>query len=245
MSELSRLTDAQLLGLRFSDLGLDLKGTWLESCVAKLYRELNRRRIVLRPVCFLGDQWFCPDGIPAIGIAFYLAHPRLMDLEYTMMGEAEGGTRDACMKLLRHETGHAVEHAYPLSRRKRWREIFTQATSKSRRRSGYDPGSRSFVRNLDFWYAQQNPHEDFAETFAVWLEPRSGWRRKYKDWKAIEKLLYVDALAGEIAGKGPGKAEPKVEEWDISGMRKTLRTHYRQKQAYYLKNYSDLIGRRA
>ena len=33
------------------------------------------------------------------------------------------------------------------------------------------PYSKSFVQHLDHWYAQSHPDEDFAETFAVWLDP--------------------------------------------------------------------------
>ena len=38
------------------------------------------------------------------------------------------------------------------------------------------PFSRSYVVNLDDWYAQSHPDEDFAETFAVWLTPGLDWR---------------------------------------------------------------------
>ena len=37
------------------------------------------------------------------------------------------------------------------------------------------PYSKSFVHHLDHWYAQSHPDEDFAETFAVWLDPESMW----------------------------------------------------------------------
>ena len=64
-------------------------------------------------------------------------------------------------------------------------------------------GSRNHVQHLRLWYAQSHPDEDFAETFAVWLRPRSHWRTRYAGWPALKKLEYVDGLMAEIAGKRP------------------------------------------
>ena len=66
-----------------------------------------------------------------------------------------------------------------------------------------NPFSRQFVRHIVHHqygrtYAQKHPDEDFAETFAVWLTPRSGWRRRYRNWPAIRKLQYVDRLVKSI-----------------------------------------------
>ena len=69
------------------------------------------------------------------------------------------------------------------------------------------PGSRRFVQHLGAWYAQAHPTEDFAETFAVWLKPRSTWRREYRDWPAFAKLTYIGELAQEI-----GLAKPEVRD---------------------------------
>ncbi len=41
-----------------------------------------------------------------------------------MMLEVEGGTWSECMAILRHEAGHAVQHAYQLQRRRRWQQLF-------------------------------------------------------------------------------------------------------------------------
>ena len=73
---------------------------------------------------WLSSEWFSPDGIPGIAIPFYLAHPRLRKLEHRQILEVEGGTEGECMRILRHEAGHAIDTAYRLHRRKRWREIF-------------------------------------------------------------------------------------------------------------------------
>ena len=61
------------------------------------------------------------------------------------------------------------------------------------------PRAGNYVLHLGHWYAQSHPTEDFAETFAVWLQPRARWRRDYAGWPALRKLEYVDALMAEIA----------------------------------------------
>ena len=119
--QLSKLSEKELLKIRFSDFELRIEGTWLEECVNQLYSELKSKGLRFFPECYLADEWLTPDGEPVVGIAFYLAHPRLIKLEQAMMKEVEGGSRKSCMKLLRHETGHAINYAYKLHRKKRWR----------------------------------------------------------------------------------------------------------------------------
>src|SRR6266404_5862786 len=76
-----RLSDDQLLSLRFCDLHLTIEGTDLEMAIERLYRELATRGIRFRPHCWLAQEWFSPDGVPGIAIPFYLAHRRLMSIE--------------------------------------------------------------------------------------------------------------------------------------------------------------------
>jgi hypothetical protein len=61
----------------------------LHARIEKLYAELDSRRIAFKPPCYLADEWLSPDPIPMIGIPFYLAHPRLVQLERKMMLEVE------------------------------------------------------------------------------------------------------------------------------------------------------------
>jgi len=157
--------DARLLGLRFRDLDLPL-GPELESRIAQLHGELAARGLAFRPHFWLSDEWFTPDGVPGIAIPFYLAHPRLAKLELRQMLEVEGGAPDWCLKILRHETGHALENAYHLRRRRRRRELFGSTTEPYPEFYAPRPYSKSFVIHLDMWYAQAHPDEDFAETFA-------------------------------------------------------------------------------
>lgn len=112
------LNDDALLDTRFCDLKLRLENTSLAERTERVNCELERRQIVFRPHYWLSEEWFSPDGVPGVAIPFYLAHPRLSKLEYQQMFEVEGGTDRWCMHLLRHETGHAIDTAFRLHRRK-------------------------------------------------------------------------------------------------------------------------------
>jgi hypothetical protein len=172
------MSDEQLLGMRFCDLDLRIGRTPLARRVRRLYRELDKRGIGFRPHVWLSEEWFSPDGVPGIAAPFYLAHPRLERLERRMMRQVEGGSAESAMRILRHEAGHAIDTAYRLRRRKRWREVFGRASQPYPDSYTARPGSRRYVQHLGDWYAQAHPCEDFAETFAVWLKPNSSWRRE-------------------------------------------------------------------
>ena len=225
-----RLDDEQLLSLRFCDLGLSIAGTALEDSIGMLHAELARRRIRFRPHCWLAEEWFSPDGVPGIAIPFYLAHPRLARLERRFIGEVEGGNRNWRMRILRHEAGHALDSAYRLRRRRRWREVFGPASLPYPHSYRPRPGSRRYVQHLGEWYAQAHPTEDFAETFAVWLQPRSGWRTDYAGWPALRKLEFIDALIGEIGARAPAVIDRRRVE-DLAENTRTLRAHYAHRHA--------------
>ena len=72
-----------------------IEGTWLETCIAQLYDELKARNISFLPRCYLADEWLTPENEPVIGIPFYLAHPRLIELQKKMMLEAEAAKSTA------------------------------------------------------------------------------------------------------------------------------------------------------
>jgi len=233
------LSDSELLERRISKLGLRLEGTALDPLIRQLYEELLGRGLVLRPPCHIGDEWFVPVGIPAIFIPFFLVHERLRALEKTMMLEVEGGTAEWFMKLMRHEAAHAYSYAYHLPRKKKWRLTFGR-TSRDETPDFYQPRpfSRSYVVNLDDWYAQSHPDEDFAETFAVWLTPGLDWRKRYTGWKALQKLEYVDELMRSLAGNPPlHLPDYRVADYDCLNLK--LKTYYARKRKLYEDTYPD------
>lgn len=221
--------DERLLDLRMCDLSLSVEGSFLEERIAALFQELEERRITFRPHYWLSDEWFTPDDVAGFGIAFYLAHPRLAQLELDQMLEVEGGTVDWCMRILRHETGHALDNAFALRRRRRRQRVFRKSSKPYPDYYTPRPFSRSYVQHLDMWYAQSHPDEDFAETFAVWLDPESDWRNEYAGWPALRKLEYMDELMRQIASReSPVRQTRRVDP--LSRVRRTLRTHYRRKR---------------
>jgi hypothetical protein len=230
-AEWASAPDDQLLDFRMSDLPLAIEGTLAER-TAQLRQELEVRGLIFPIHFYLADEWFTPDGGTAIAIPFYLAHPRLQRLEETQMFEAEGGDAEWCMRILRHEAGHAVDNAYKLRLRRQRREIFGPPSTPYPEFYTPKPYSKSFVLHLDSWYAQSHPDEDFAETFAVWLTPNSEWRTRYAGWPAVKKLEYMDALMQTISGRA-AKVDNAAEVDGLPRLHKTLRQHYRNKRKHY------------
>ncbi len=224
--------DARLLQLRLRDLGVTVEGTWLEGCLNAIHDELRQRGLQIRPHAWISDEWFSAESTPGIAVPFYLAHPRLMRLERKMMADVEGGTRPECMRILRHETGHVVQHSYQLQRRRRWQQLFGRSSIRYPNYYRPNPASKNFVQHLRLWYAQSHPDEDFAETFAVWLKPRSDWRRRYAGWPALKKLEYVDELMAEIAEERPALTS-RLQVDPLRRLARTLAEHYERKRALY------------
>lgn len=235
-------SNRKLLDTRICDLKLSIADTELNDRIDQLYQELRERGFSFKPHFWLSDDWFCPDGVPGIAIPFFLAHPRLKAIEHEKMLEVEGGTQQWCMKLLRHETGHAITNAYHVHRRQGWRQLFGRGSLRYPDTYLPRPYSKRFVIHLDNWYAQSHPHEDWAETFAVWLTPNSDWRTRYCGWPALKKLEYVDALTKEIRSQHP-KTSTRRQEYPVSKISITLREYYQQKQARYGTNSPQFYDR--
>jgi hypothetical protein len=225
------LDDERLLDLRFRDLDVDVSGSALEPLVHTLWDELGERGLRLKPHVWVSTEWFSPDGVPGIAAPFYLVHPRLLALERAMMIEAEGSAREECLMILRHEAGHALQHAWRLQRRAGWRRTFGDPSRPYPTTYRPNPASQRFVQHLRQYYAQAHPHEDFAETFAVWLAPRSQWRRRYAGWPALKKLEVVDELMRELRGTTPPVRTRRTVE-PLPRLSQTLREHYAEKQAH-------------
>ena len=237
--DLDPLSEEQLLELRLCDLALDIKGSWVEERIQTLHKELDSRGLRLKPTCYIGDEWFTPDGVAAIALPFYLFHPRLLQLEKKMMFEAEGGSAEECLRLLRHECGHSYVHAFQLTRRRGWVKLFGSPRTESKDFYHFRPYSRSYVRHLKGWYAQSHPEEDFAETFAVWLDPASDWRRRYQGWPALKKLEYIDVLMAELKGATARLPGQKDLTYRVATLKRKLSRHYAQRRLFYAEEGED------
>jgi hypothetical protein len=215
----------ELLGKRISQLGLKVEGSPVERFVERLRKELVRKGIkCFKAAVYLTDEWGCPSGEPVIGVPFYLADPKLASIERDI-NDLE--SEREIMMFLRHEAGHAFNYAYRLYATPEWRELFGPFNRRYRDHYRPVPFSRKFVRHMAGWYAQKHPDEDFAETFAVWLTPRSAWRDRYKGWPALQKLRYVDRVARKLGGVEPpvghGDTDITVEQMEL-----TVEEFYRQ-----------------
>src|SRR5690606_20916837 len=119
------------------------------------------------------------------------------------LDKVEGGCPTLFMRYLRHECGHAFDHAYGISGSREFRAVFGDPDLP------YDPDhflDRSshpdFARNLSRWYGQTHPCEDFAETFDVWLRERAHRRPKVYISKKLElKFSFIDKSYQRYAGK--------------------------------------------
>ena len=235
------LDDEALLNVRMADLPLTIDGT-LGERLDRLRDELGARALQFPLHFYLSDEWFTPDGATAIAIPFYLAHPRLARLEESQMLEVEGGEHEWCMRILRHEAGHAIDNAFRLRLRRQRREVFGLPSKPYPDFYTPKPYSKSYVLHLDAWYAQSHPDEDFAETFAVWLTPTSEWRQRYAGWPALKKLEYMDELMSSL-GRQPARVVNAAEVDPLRRLRKTLRQHYRTKRRYYGLDYPNFYDR--
>ena len=233
------LSDDELLEKKISQLGLKLDVPPIQPLVQQLYAELSQKGLTFHPPCHIGDEWFVPVGIPAIFIPFFLTHDRLRHLERKIILEVEGETPEWFMKLIRHEAAHAYAYAYQVFRKRKWQRTFGLSSAEETP-SFYRPRpySRSFVVHLEDWYAQSHPDEDFAETFAVWLTPGLDWRARYQDWKALQKLEYVDELMQSLVGEPPmPMPEYQVADYDCLSVK--LKTHYAKKRKEYEHSFPD------
>jgi hypothetical protein len=230
----------ELLKKPIRELGLKLDGSPVEKYVQQLYRELEAKGLErFRPACYLSDEWACPDREPIIGIPFYLANPDLQALERSLNDLED--EREIVM-YLRHEAGHAFNYAYELYDSSEWIELFGPFDRPYVESYTPVPFSRRYVRHIAGWYAQKHPDEDFAETFAVWLTPRSNWRRKYAGWPALRKLEYVDRMARELARVEPKRALSKaLAELPVDQMTERLEEFYRRTVPDEAPNISDLV----
>ncbi|MFI5251842.1 MAG: putative zinc-binding metallopeptidase [Bacteroidota bacterium] len=169
----------------------------LRACLIQLRRELKNKGISYFPHFYFGEEpWGCIDGTGSIEIPFYLANQQLRSIgeKYYL-----SYSNEEIMMHLRHEVGHAINYAYKIWKRPAWKKLFGNFHKRYTEFYHYDPYSKDFVLCLHFvghpHYAQKHPDEDFAETFAVWVNPASHWKTRYRRWPgALKKLNFIDHI---------------------------------------------------
>jgi Putative zinc-binding metallo-peptidase len=205
------------------ELSPKINGTLLR-LIRRVEGEVSRKHIKFRPEYYLGTGWGCVDKSKSIEIPFWFQNETLMGIEDEM---AYDGVEDESeIKMgLRHEFGHAINYAYRLYLDPEWKELFGNINRKYRDYYRFNPWSKRHVKHLPDYYAQKHPDEDWAETFAVWLTPMSGWRNIYGKTPAIKKLLYVEKKMKEIGRMEPVNDRIK-RDVPIEKVRMTIREFY-------------------
>jgi hypothetical protein len=225
------LSKTKLLDVKIRDLDLNIEQSPLQKSLEKIHQELEQKGFIFfRPQAYLGDEWFCPEGSTYISIPFYLADKTLSNLEYSITAEVEGGSIRSREKLIRHEAGHCFDHAYDLSTSHEWKKIFGDRNKKyTTENYQHNPLSNHYVQNLDNHYAQSHPLEDFAETFAIWLDPTSSWKQQYRYHPiALEKLNYINMLATKFSNKKPINLGGK-RIFQANKLKSTLKQYYKRR----------------
>lgn len=231
MISLAKISNATLMKQPIAQIAKAAGDQLVQRAAALLHADLMAAGLThFRPHVYLGDEWFSPEGVPAIAIPFYLAHPRLIALEREIMHMAEGSTPIWFRRLLRHEAGHSFDHAYQISSMRRFRKLFGNSDERySPDFYPIDRKSRAFVRHLPGYYAQSHPDEDFAETFAICITPNIDWRRRYATWsQALEKLEFVSELIARYRNR-PVTVMAEPLYFNACRMRISLATYYRKR----------------
>jgi len=186
---------AALLRSPVASLDLEPTGPLAES-LRTVEGELAGRGMSFRPKWYLGgdDFWTADRGV-GVNIPWFYANITLWGL--ANRNEQSAYTPEQMLRTLRHEAGHAVCYAFELWREPEWVGLFGDSLEPYR--ESYAVGdSRAhveYLQGVSRHYPQKHPDEDFAETFACWLDPASIWEQQYAEWPvALAKLQYVQAL---------------------------------------------------
>ena len=232
-------TDEQLLELRMCDLGLTIEGTELEARHRAAERRARGARTRLRPHYWLSDEWFTPDGVPGIAIPFYLAHPRLAQLELAQMLEVEGGDAESCLQdpAPRGGTRHrqrlpaAPAADAPAAVRQPATSNIPSTTCRSRTARASSCTSITGTRRAI--PTKTSPRRSRCG----WI-PQSMWATRYAGWPAQRKLEYMDRLMRELARTRPVVTSRRQVD-PLPRLKKTLGEHYRKKREHYGLDHPD------
>jgi hypothetical protein len=215
----------ELMRTLVCELPVQIEGSVYEGVMARVQRDLLRRGLEWFPPVYLSTGWHCPDRVPLIGVPFSMATRELRRIEKEVTNRLD--PQPEMIRLLRHEVGHAYNYAMRLYETPEWRRLFGPFSRPYRHHYVVRPSSRQHVRHLENHYAQKHPDEDFAETFAVWLTPRTQWRTRYEGWGALKKLEYVDRVMREARGFVPAMTRgARIEP--IERLRYPLAQHYQR-----------------
>lgn len=158
--------------------------------------ELKGRGVALRPHFYFSDGYGCVIRTCNVGLKWVDAIGQIPELA----GRYKHLIRpaDRVMATLRHEAGHAFCYVHRLYRLRKFRRLFEVRGSfyGTYPDAGWRPDAAARRRFRRGGYVHifclKHPDEDFANTFAAWLNPDSAWETRFReDPVALEKLHYV------------------------------------------------------
>ena len=189
----------------------------LKDILDSVRAELKAAGIVyFEPIFALGDSGFwCADRALTINVPWFLATEELHQLAQDRYPRQWGDV----LRGVRHEVGHAINYAFELWRRDDWTRTFGDFTAPYPKAAGTwpvaadSPDFVEYVKDEGPGYGQRHPDEDFAETFACWLDPASNWRERYRAG-ARRKLEYMVLIARDVLTGQPTNHDLGVpKEW--------------------------------
>lgn len=240
MWEWRRLTPAQLGEIRIANLKLGEGDAPFRASLATVARELRRAGLHFPIAYVFSTEWYVLQGSHTVAVPFYLAHAELRRMARAELGYVEGLRAPERTKIWRHELGHVLANALRVTTRPDFSRLFGKGRPYPRT---YLPLSHShqYVRNLPDSYAQSHPDEDFAETFAVWLDPRSDWRKRYLGTPALVKLEWVDALLAKLSA--PERSRRRTRSPELGDRTLRVKDFFARERARRAKSLTPALQR--
>lgn len=185
-----------------------IPSSFILNCVQVVQKELKSREIKLELKFYPSDEWGTPNKVPIIAVPVSYYYPLFRPIEDDHIRLS----KKAVIRILHHEAGHCVLYAFELFKEQKFAGIFGDFYTPYPD-NGYINNfkpvlvEKEFVKHLpdcNWGYPAIHPDEDFAETFAVWLEQdKESWTKEYAEGKALDKLLLMDQLMTEIRNIEP------------------------------------------
>ena len=200
----------------------------------------------LPPHYWLSDEWFTPDGVAGIAIPSTWRTRGSSGSRSAQMLEVEGGEPEWCMRILRHEAGHAIDNAYKLRRRPQRREAVrpprrSRIPSSTRRKPVQQelrPAPRCLVRAEPSRRGLRRDVRRLADAeLASGASATPAGRR-------CKKLEYMDALMQSLAGQPPRASTTPTSSTPLPQLRKTLRQHYARQAPALRRRSPELLRSR-
>ena len=236
----------ELLHSQVNAIPVRLEGNLLGDCITKVMQELLSFGVTLEPTFYLSDAYGCVEGTTNIGLGFWDGHRLLREIRRDMdqLVRDEGDL----LLLLKHEVGHAFCYAYKIYRLKEFRQLF-HVEGNFFRSYPHDNSYRPDVFSQDFvnpdydHYAQKHPDDDFAETFATYVDPAGTWRERYRDKPgAMRKLHFVGRLIRTYRGRRPlADTSTQVLHKPVSEIKSTVAEFLHISPRRYLKGAEGFI----